>query len=103
MDGDEYDGIYRMNMLDEWINGAYDEDGNDAVCDICLGALRWDPSRRQWHCPDCGQIMDRALYFNHIGAEPPGAECLRSCGENYPLCKRHCERYPIDPSDPMLT
>lgn len=42
------------------------------------------------------------LYFNYIGAEPPSSECITNCCENYPFCKKCCERFEIDPDDPML-
>ena len=90
-------------MADEWRNGAYDENGDAALCDICAAELKWNPKTREWICPGCGQTMSRADYFNHIGANPPGLECLTNCGENYPFCKKTCERFTIDPDDPMLT
>lgn len=102
-DQDEYDKLYRLDMMDEWMNTAYDEDGDVAVCDFCGADMKWDQTQREWYCPECGQTMTRALYFNHIGAEPPGLECLTNCCENYPFCKKYCERYFIDSDDPMLT
>lgn len=91
------------DMLDEWENAAYDEEGNEAVCDICTEPLRWGPVMGRWTCPGCGREMSRANYFNHIGAEPPGEDCLTACQENYPFCKKICERYSIPHDDPMLT
>ena len=35
-------------------------------------------------------------YFNYIGAEPPSSECITNC------CEEYCERFKIDPDDPML-
>lgn len=102
-DRDEYNDLYKLDMKDEWMNSAYDEHGDAAACDICGTDMKWDPIRRAWYCPGCGQIMTRALYFNHIGAEPPGLECLTNCCENYPFCKQYCTRYLIDSDDPMLT
>lgn len=102
MDDEEYGFVYRIDAKDEWINGAYDEEGNVAVCDICGGELAWNSSACHWYCRDCGQEMDRPTYFNHIGANPPGPICLTNCGENYPFCKKYCEQYDIDPEDPML-
>ena len=102
-DSDDYNEIYKLDMSDEWKNAAYDEEGSVAACDICGSEMRWNPKAHEWHCPGCGQTMNRALYFNHIGAEPPGTECLTLCHENYPFCKKHCERFPIDPDDPMLS
>lgn len=99
---DEYSMIYRINAKDEWLNGAYDEEGNISVCDICGSELRWNAKAHIWYCGNCGQKMDRSIYFNHIGANPPGKDCLSQCGENYPFCKKYCERYDIDPDDPLL-
>lgn len=102
-DRDEYNDLYKLDMTDEWVNAAYDENGDVAVCDICGAEMKWSLERHEWYCPDCGQTMNRALYFNHIGAEPPGMECLTNCCENYPFCKKTCERYIIDSDDPILT
>ena len=100
---DEYNSIYKMDMTDEWINAAYDDCGNAVLCDICGAEMKWNRKHQEWYCPNCGQVMNRAVYFNHIGAEPPGLDCLTNCHENYPFCKKNCERYIIDPNDPMLT
>ena len=100
---DDYINVYRLNMNDEWMNGAYDDDGNAVVCDLCGEKMKWNPKRNFWYCASCGQEMDRMTYLNYIGAEPPGSECMTNCGENYPFCKKYCERYKIDPNDPMLT
>lgn len=94
------DGIYRIDTADEYYNGAYDDDGNDVVCDFCGGEMKFRDG--EWYCTECGQTMDRATYFNHIGAEPPGDGCMHGCDENYPLCKKWCSRYEIDPDDPIL-
>lgn len=95
--------IYRLDMMDEWINAAYDENGDAAICDICAAEMRWNSEERFWYCPECGRTMNRESYFDHIGAQPPGSGCLADCRENYPFCKKTCDRYPIDPGDPMLT
>ena len=103
MTDDEYLDIFRIDAFEDWACGAYDEDGNDAVCDLCGGSIRWNPGSGKYICRDCGQEMDRVVFMNHIGASPPGSLCLVSCRENYPLCKKSCEVYAIDPDDPMLT
>ena len=82
--------IFRVNAYDDWINGAYDEEGSAAVCDICGEPLRWNPVMCNYYCEACGREMSRAQFFNHIGATPPRAECLTSCEENYPLCREGC-------------
>lgn len=92
----------RLNMDDEWRNGAYDEEGNDAVCDICANELKWNPQSARWCCSSCGQEIGRADYFNHIGANPPGEACVTDCDRNYPFCKKTCERFVISPDDPMI-
>ena len=102
-DRDEYNEIYELDMKDEWMNAAYDENGDTAACDICGEELRWNQGECLWYCPGCGQTMNRAVYFNHIGAQPPGTECLTSCCENYPYCKRYCKRCIIRSDDPFLT
>lgn len=94
--------LHRIDAFDDWVNGAWDEQGDRAVCDLCGGEMKWNPVMAKWYCPDCEQEMDRKTYFNHIGAIPPGEACLVSCEENYPFCKKHCEHYEIDPTDPML-
>lgn len=78
------------NAFDDWINTGYDETGDDVSCDICEGTMMWDPDLRLWTCSDCGRQMNRAYYFNYIGAEPPNVKCLTNCHENYPLCKQYC-------------
>lgn len=101
-DQDEYGKIYRVDMKDEWANSAYDENGESVLCDICSSEIKWNPKERLWYCPECGQQMSRAVYFDYIGADPPGADCLTNCCENYPFCKKYCALYLIDPTDPML-
>lgn len=101
-DHNDYEELYELDAHDEWMNGAYDENGDSVVCDICGGEMKWSPRDCEWYCPDCGQRMSRPVYFNHIGAQPPERECLTNCCENYPFCKNTCERCFIDPDDPML-
>lgn len=91
----------RLSAFDEWVNGAWDEKGEQALCDRCGEEMKWNPVMAFWYCTGCGQAMDRKTYFNHIGAIPPGEDRLFSCEENYPFCKKICERYDIDPNDPM--
>ena len=91
--------LHRLNMRDEWLNGAYDESGDGVICDLCGSEMKWADGI--WECRECGQQMNRATYFNHIGAEPPSDQCLK-CNTNYPLCKKWCDLIEIDPDDPML-
>lgn len=98
---DHYEDIYKIDAFDEWVNGAYTENGDTAICDCCGGEMKWNPVMQHWYCKECGQEMDRPIYFNHIGANPPGILCLTNCNENYPFCKKRCEHYLIDKDDPM--
>ena len=59
MDKDEYNDIYQLDMHDEWLNSAYDEDGNSVQCDICGCDMKWSPEARLWFCPDCEQTIER--------------------------------------------
>ena len=102
MHRDEYKDIYKLDMHDEWINTAYDESGDTVLCDVCSSELKWDRKRILWCCPKCGREMDRPAFFNYIGANPPGYDCITNCRENYPFCKKTCEVYLIDPDDPIL-
>lgn len=103
IDRDEYDEIYKLDMHTEWSCSAYDEEGETVCCDICGSELKWTEKDRLWRCPECGREFARKEYFEYIGAEPPGFECLASCKENYPFCKKLCELYSINPYDPMLS
>lgn len=99
---DDYSRIYRVDAWDEWTNAAYDEYGNAVQCEWCSCEMKWNPEKQIWYCSECDHEMNRPTYFLYIGAEPPGSECLTNCCENYPFCKKYCERYTIDPTDPML-
>lgn len=103
MSCDEYAEFYILDSWDEWANAGYDENGEAAVCDICGGEIQWNGEENLWQCLECGQIFDRVVWFNHIGADPPSSECITNCRENYPFCKKHCSRFPIRPDDPMRT
>ena len=48
--------FHRLDMMDEWLNGAYDEDGDAALCDICGSELKWNPIEENWYCPDDGSV-----------------------------------------------
>ena len=89
----EYDIFYRVDARDEWLNGAYDEDGEQVYCDACGDELKWDPADRCWRCEGCGNQKSRAQFFDFIGANPPGVKCLSQCRENYPFCRKSCPWY----------
>lgn len=99
---DRYEDLYRVDAMDEFLCGAYDEEGGQVHCDACGEELRWDSQNRSWRCVNCGYERTRIKYFDYIGANPPGPKCLAQCMENYPLCKRWCPWYKIDPDDPIL-
>lgn len=87
----EDEQVYRIDAADDFFNGAFDEDGDCVECDICQeGRLRF--RNGNWVCQDCGNVINRPEYFNYIGAEPPGEDCI-TCNNNYPLCKRWCNKY----------
>lgn len=98
--GDEYMDIYRIDARDEYLNGAYDDEGNGVYCDHCSGEMFHRGN--EWVCRECGKAMSRMEYLGYIGAEPPGSKCFTNCNENYPLCKKWCKVYEIDPDDPIL-
>ena len=99
---DEYGEFYQIDALDDWINGAYTEDGDEALCSACGEPMRYDEENFMYVCPGCGYFLNRTDYFSHIGANPPGSICISQCKENYPVCKKWCVDYDIDPDDPML-
>ncbi len=72
--GTEYHSIY-----DE----VYDEEGAVVICDLCGSEMIWKNS--QYICSGCGQVMERSVFFNYIGAEPPGSKCV-ICDNLYPGC-----------------
>lgn len=94
--------IRKLDPHDEWVNGAYDEEGMQVTCSYCDGDLKFDPSAGHWYCTECGTTMGRREYFNYIGANPPGPHCMNICSTNYPFCKKYCTTYEIDPDDPLL-
>lgn len=69
--------------VDETYEDIYDEDGYSVHCDVCDSIMKWKDGL--YVCPGCGQSMDRPEFFNYIGAEPPGEECI-SCENIYPGC-----------------
>ena len=85
---DEYIKLYKEDSTDAFVNGAFDDEGDEVLCDCCGGELRY--RNFKWVCEDCGESMDRADYFNYIGAEPPFEYC-KSCIENYPVCRNWCD------------
>ena len=78
-----------MSLFGWWNDSddVFDDDEDDNIvlveCDVCGTPIRWKDE--QYICPDCGTIMSRGEFFNCIGANPPGPECL-SCNNRYPGC-----------------
>lgn len=99
---DFWEDLYRVDAADLWLNSGYDENGEAVPCDVCGDEMRFDEEEREWVCPGCGRVIRRAEWFSYIGANPPGRKCLSQCRENYPICKRWCTLYEIDPDDPMM-
>ena len=74
--GDNYDGV-------PGYSDVFTEDGDEVFCDWCGIEIKWKDG--QYVCPNCGQEMTREIFFNYIGANPPGKECI-TCDELYPGC-----------------
>lgn len=100
-DDDNWMEIWKIDAHDEWVNGAYDEEGNGITCSRCDMDYGWDPKKHDYYCRGCGERMSREEFFAFIGAQPPGPDCMSVCRTNYPFCKRDCIRHDIDPDDPM--
>lgn len=89
---EEYDYIYNNNSksdaelfepdVGEVYDDVYDEDGDFVIC-ACGEEIKWKDG--VYICPNCGQTMTRSEFFNYIGAEPPGPECI-TCDNLYPGC-----------------
>jgi len=79
----EYNRIYEHNESDSSYDDVYDEDGNEVNCDYCHAEMKFKGG--QYVCLECGQVMSREVFFNYIGAEPPGSECV-TCDNLYPGC-----------------
>lgn len=69
-------------MMD-YYDDVYDEEGNDVICDLCGEEIGW--KNGIYICKNCGKMFNRADFFNYIGAEPPGKECVK-CDNLYPGC-----------------
>ena len=98
-----WEELYKVDADEEWINGAYDEHGEQVQCDWCHENLSWNPETRIWYCRNCSRKISRAEWFNWIGAyRMPGPKCLSQCEENYPMCKSWCALYKIPEDDPFF-
>lgn len=86
---DEYSEIYEevpegiiLEKQDDY-DDVYDEDGGDVICPMCDALIKYIDYK--YTCPECGYILERKAFFEYIGAEPPGEECL-TCRNLYPGC-----------------
>lgn len=71
--GETYEDVY---------DNVYDEDGDFVHC-VCGGTIKWKDGI--YICPDCDETLSRLEFFNYIGANPPGPECV-TCMNLYPGC-----------------
>ena len=102
MDDEEFwSEFYEVDSTDEWVNGGYDERGEQVWC-ACGGEMHFDDDQKIWICRDCGYWRNRAQWFDFIEASPPGKKCLSQCKENYPICKKWCMIYDIPLDDPII-
>lgn len=62
---------------------VYDENGDTVRCDSCGFDIHWKDG--VYVCPSCGRIMSREVFFDYIGATPPGPRCI-DCDNLYPGC-----------------
>ena len=97
-----YEDLWVSDATESWLNGGYDENGEQVYCDVCGEEMSFDNLERDWKCDSCGNVKSRAAWFDYLEASPPGIKCLTQCQENYPLCKKWCLLYDIDPEDPIL-
>ena len=101
--GDEFwDELYQLDPDDEYVNGAYTENGEQVYCDWCKDEMHWNPETRKWFCRGCLRELSRAEWFRYIDANPPGVKCLSMCEDNYPICKQWCLLYKIPNDDPIV-
>ena len=80
MSRDETEGLSYDEVYGE---RAYDEEGNDVQCDWCGGDIIWKDG--QYYCFRCDEVWPRQKFFDYIGAQPPGKECV-TCDNLYPGC-----------------
>lgn len=99
---DEYEDVYDVDAKESYTNGGYTENGDGVYC-TCGGEMEFVEEMNCWKCQDCGTVVNRAQWFNDIGAHlVPGKKCLTKCRENYPVCKNWCMLYKIPDDDPIL-
>ena len=62
---------------------AYDEDGNTVECEWCGAEIII--KNGEYYCPRCEEVWSRKKFFDYIGSQPPGPECI-NCDNDYPSC-----------------
>lgn len=62
---------------------VYNENGDAVYCDSCGEEIRWKDGI--YFCMGCGKRMSRQVFFDYIGATPPGPHCI-DCDNPYPGC-----------------
>ena len=84
-DDEDVEGIELVlkSVFSDEYDDVYTEDGDIVTCDFCGEEIKW--KNGEYVCLDCGQEMSRDVFFNYIGAEPPGDKCI-TCNELYPGC-----------------
>lgn len=75
---------------------AYDEDGDSVNCEWCGQPIVIHNG--EYYCPECDRVYTRQEFFDYIGAEPPGPECL-TCDNDYPSCSYCHYGYKDDDED----
>lgn len=81
-----WNGLYGMLSNDQEhaeYEDVYNENGDAVFCDTCGEEIRWKDG--VYFCMGCGKRMSRTVFFDYIGATPPGLECL-NCDNLYPGC-----------------
>lgn len=98
-----WEELYQVDPHDAFVNGAYDEYGNQIHCNWCNEELHWNPETRKWYCKNCLKEYDRAQWFDYIDAcYIPNPKCISQCNDNYPVCKNWCELYELQDDDPFF-
>lgn len=82
----DWNGLYGILSNDKEhleYDDVYDEHGDTVICDECGHEIYWKDGI--YVCPQCGKTMSRQVFFDYIGAMPPGPKCL-TCDNLYPGC-----------------
>ena len=100
MRNDDYSELYGEDSErtpGELYEEVYDEEGDEVVCDLCDGRMEWNNNEfDKAICSKCERVMGRYELFNHVGANPPGKECVTCYIQPYPLCRDCPQGYEPD-------